>query len=128
MTRDEFAAWLDRYIEAWRSSDSVAIGDLFSEDAVYSYQGGSDRIDGREAIVASWLQDPDPPGSFEARYEPLAIDGDIHVARGTSRYFDPDGSLRDEYTNLFVCEFDADSRCRSFTEWYIRTGPPRAAA
>ena len=75
-------------------------------------------VDGREAIVAVWLEDPDdPPGTFEARYEPLAIDGDVHVARGTSRYFNPDGSLRDEYSNIFVCGFDADGRCRSFTEW-----------
>ena len=83
MTRDEFAGWLDRYIEAWRSGDRAAIGDLFSADANYSYQGGADRIAGREAIVASWLKEPDPPGTFEARYEPLAIDGPIHA---TLRY------------------------------------------
>ena len=28
-------AWLNRYIEAWKSYDPQAIGDLFSEDAVY---------------------------------------------------------------------------------------------
>ena len=42
MTRDEFAGWLDRYIAAWKSYDPDAIGDLFSEDAFYSYRGGWD--------------------------------------------------------------------------------------
>ena len=29
--------WLDRYIDAWRTYDEQAIGDLFSEDATYRY-------------------------------------------------------------------------------------------
>jgi hypothetical protein len=127
MTRDEFASWLGRYIEAWRSNDPVAIGDLFSEDAVYSYHGGSDRTEGRDAIVAGWLEEPDPPGSWEAHYEPLAIEGGTFVAKGESRYFDPDGSVRDDYSNVFVCTFDADGRCRSFAEWFVRTGPGKAS-
>jgi hypothetical protein len=127
MTRDEFASWLGRYIEAWRSGDPAAIGDLFSEDAAYSFHGGSDSTKGRAAIVEAWLRDPDAPGSWEARYAPLAIDGEIHVARGESRYFHPDGSVRDAYSNIFVCTFDADGRCRSFAEWFVRTGPTKAS-
>ena len=48
------------------------------------------------------------------------------MARGETSYFEPDGTLRDAYSNIFVCEFDADGRCRSFTEWFVRTGPPKA--
>jgi hypothetical protein len=127
MTRDDFARWLERYISAWRSGDPVAIGDLFTDDAVYSYRGGSDRTEGRDAIVASWLEEPDAPGSWEARYEPLAIEGAVHVASGETRYRDPDGSVRDDYSNIFVCEFDAEGRCRSFSEWFVRTGPHKPA-
>ena len=29
------AAWLNRYIDAWRSYDPQAIGDLFTEGATY---------------------------------------------------------------------------------------------
>ena len=32
MTRDDVQRWLDRYVEAWRSYDPDAIGDLFAED------------------------------------------------------------------------------------------------
>ena len=128
MTREAFAAWLDRYVEAWRSGDPAAIGDLFSEDADYSFRGGSDHTRGRAAIVDSWLKDPDAPGSWEASYAPLAIDGETHVAIGMSRYFEHDGNVRDDYSNVFVCAFDTDGRCRSFTEWYVRTGPAKAEA
>jgi hypothetical protein len=120
MTRDKFAGWLTRYIEAWRSYDPDAIGDLFSEDATYSYRGGWDNVQGREAIVADWVREQDDAGTYDATYEPLAIDGDVHVARGTTTYRHPDGSVRDEYSNVFVCTFDAEGRCSSFTEWFVK--------
>ena len=123
MTRGEFAVWLDRYVAAWKSYDPDAIGDLFTEDASYSYRGGWANVEGREAIVADWLRDRDEEGTFDASYEPLAVDGDVHVARGTSTYRNADGSLRDEYSNIFVCAFDADGRCSSFTEWFVKTRP-----
>ncbi len=30
LTRDQFASWLGRYVEAWRSRDADVIGELFS--------------------------------------------------------------------------------------------------
>ena len=125
MTRDDFAAWLEAYVAAWRSNDAADIGRLFSEDVTYSYRAGTEVVQGRDAVVASWLEDPDDPASWEAHYEPLAIDDDVHVAVGWSRYLQPDGSLRDEYSNVFVCRFDAAGRCSAFTEWWMRLGPPR---
>ncbi len=55
MDRDGFAAWLDRYVSAWRTYDPVAIGDLFSVDATYRYHPEDEPIMGRAAIVADWL-------------------------------------------------------------------------
>jgi ketosteroid isomerase-like protein len=37
VTRDDVQQWLDRYVEAWRSYDADAIGELFAEDATYKY-------------------------------------------------------------------------------------------
>jgi hypothetical protein len=124
MTRDDFAAWLDAYVAAWRSNDASDIGRLFSEDVAYSYRAGSDVVTGREAVVADWLKDPDEPSEWEAHYEPLAIDGDVHVAQGFSRYLLPDGSLKEEFSNIFVCRFDEAGRCREFTEWWMRLAAP----
>lgn len=117
---DDFAAWLERYVTAWRSRDPQAIGDLFSSDARYSFRAGTEVVSGREAIVEAWLVD-DTGAAWEARYEPLAIDGEVHVSRGRTRYFSAGGSLWHEYSNIFVCRFDSQGRCSEFTEWWMRT-------
>ena len=100
LSHPAFQAWLDRYVAAWRSYDPAAIGDLFSEDATYRYHPEDEPVRGRGAIVASWLEDRDEPGTYDAHYEPLAIDGEEHVARGWSRYYTSGGDLRDEYWNI----------------------------
>ena len=115
-----FQDWLDRYVAAWKSYDREAIGDLWSEDAQYRYHPEDEPVSGRDAIVASWLDERDDPGTYDAHYEPLAIDGENHVASGWSRYFGADGQLVDEYWNVYLCRFDEAGRCREFTEWWIR--------
>jgi ketosteroid isomerase-like protein len=121
MDHAAFKTWLDRYIDAWRSLDSPAISDLFSEDATYRYHPWDDPVRGRAAIVADWTgEDRDAPGSWEADYRPLTVDGDLGVAVGESRYLTDDRSAVDKtYHNVFVCRFDADGRCADFTEYFM---------
>ena len=82
---------------------------------------------GRAAMVTSWLDDPDEPGSWQADYDVLAIDGDVFVAHGRTRYLTDDRREVDrEFANIFVCRFDAEGRCREFTEYYMRRRPEAA--
>lgn len=128
---DERAAqdWLDRYVAAWKSYDPEAIGSLFSDDVTYRYHPYDEPIVGREAVVASWLGQADSddastrdePGTYEAAYTPIAVDGDVVVATGTSSYRDrPSGPVMRVYDNSFVMRFDDAGRCRDFVEYYIR--------
>jgi ketosteroid isomerase-like protein len=119
MERAEVARWLTDYVEAWRTYDRERIGALFAEQAVYRYHPYDEPIVGRDAIVESWFDEPDEPGSYDAAYEAVAIDGDVAVATGSSTYTGPDGSIRAVYDNCFVMRFEADGLCREFTEWYI---------
>jgi hypothetical protein len=124
MDRAGFAAWLDRYVDAWRLNDPVAIGDLFSADVRYAYAPFDEAVVGRAAVVASWLAEPDAPGSWNADYEVLAIDGDSFVAHGRTRYLTDDRrEVEREFANVFVCRFDDEGRCREFTEYYNRRRP-----
>ena len=124
MEHRAFQSWLDRYIDAWRLLDPLAIGDLFSPDVRYAFDPFSEAVVGRAAVVAAWLAEPDAPGSWEADYEVLAIDGDACVAHGRTRYLTDDRTAIDrEFANVFVCRFDDDGRCREFTEWYMRKRP-----
>jgi ketosteroid isomerase-like protein len=123
-----FQRWLDDYIEAWTTYDDEAIGELFSEDASYRYHPwdtGDEVVDGRAAIVASWLGDRDEPGSWVAEYRSWAIDGDRAVAAGVSRYLAADGAtIEREYHNVFLCRFDDNGRCAEFTEFFMRRENP----
>jgi hypothetical protein len=126
---DSAQAWLDSYVAAWLSYDEDAIRALFAEDVAYRYHPYDERIVGREAVVASWLGESDSagastrdaPGTYSARYAPVAVDDDVVVATGTSSYREqPDGPIVRIYHNCFVMRFDDDGRCREFTEHYIR--------
>jgi SnoaL-like protein len=127
--RAQAQTWLDRYVAAWLSYDAKDIATLFSEDVAYRYHPSDEPITGREAIVASWLGEGnvngassrDAPGTYAGQYEPVAIDGDVIVATGTSSYRErPDGPIVRVYDNCFVMRFDADGNCREFTEYYLR--------
>jgi ketosteroid isomerase-like protein len=127
MTHDDVQRWLNRYVEAWRSYDAASIGDLFSEDAEYRYHPWDEPIRGREEIVKGWLapdgnvSSRDEPGTWTARYEPYAVDGDRAVVIGESAYFsEPSQSteLR-RYWNNWLIRFDAQGRCREFVEYYM---------
>ena len=129
MDRAQAQTWLDRYVAAWLSYDAEDIAALFSADVAYRYHPSDEPITGREAVVASWLGEGssngastrDAPGTYAAQYEPVAVDGDVVVATGTSRYRErPDGPVVRVYDNCFVMRFDADGKCREFTEYYLR--------
>ncbi len=125
--------WLDRYVAAWVSYEPDEIADLFSQDVVYRYHPSDEPTVGREAVVASWLggsgadgaSTRDAPGTYDAAYAPVAVDGDTVVATGTSRYRDvPDGPVVRTYDNCFVMRFDGEGRCREFTQYYVRRPAP----
>ena len=113
--------WLDNYVEAWRTYDELKINALFSEDARYFYSPYGDPVIGRSAIVANWLENRDAPGTYQAQYRPLVVEGNTAVANGRSTYYEPDGKtyLR-EYDNIFLLRFDDSGRCTEFTEWFMQ--------
>ncbi len=122
MNRETLQVWLDKYVEAWRTYDPAQIGDLFSEDALYLYSPFDEQnpLRGREAIVADWLKTPDAAGSWEAHYTPVAVEGNVGVAQGRTRYFTPDGTVKREFDNIFVLHFNEEGRCARFTEWFMQ--------
>lgn len=125
MDRTTVQDWLDRYVAAWRSNDAGQIAELFSEDAVYSYRpwdSDEHATRGRDAIVASWLEEPDEPGTWDAHYEPYAVDGDRAVALGWSRYAATGDAPERTFHNAYVLRFDPEGRCAEFHEFYMEEG------
>ncbi|MCI0712112.1 MAG: nuclear transport factor 2 family protein [Chloroflexi bacterium] len=116
------AEWLKAYVDAWTTYDPEAIGRLFSDDAIYSiHPFDEEPVRGREAIVADWLEYPDAPGTYAAHYEPIAVDGNIAVTNGRTRYFEADGkTLERIFDNIFVLRFNDEGQCVEFREWYMK--------
>jgi hypothetical protein len=122
-------AWLDAYVAAWKSYDREQIGALFSDDVKYRFHPYDVPVEGREAVVESWLGEGehegapgrDEDGTYDATYRPIAVDGDVAVVIGSSTYTrGPAGPIGEVYDNCFVIRFDGDGRCREFTEWFMK--------
>ncbi len=123
------AAWLAAYVEAWKSYDREAIGALFTDDVTYRYHPYDEPVVGRQAVVESWLgegghegaSERDAEGTYDASYRPVAVDGDVAVATGTSTYLkEPGGPVDRIYDNCIVMRFDGDGRCQEYAEWYMK--------
>jgi ketosteroid isomerase-like protein len=84
--------WLKAYVDAWTSYDTSEIAELFADDVRYSYHPYDEPIEGREAVVASWLGEGDfagastrdEPGTYTVGYRTIAVDGEHAVAIGTT--------------------------------------------
>jgi SnoaL-like protein len=113
-TRERVQAWCDAYVEAWRSYEPSAIDDLFTAAATYAYHPYDEPLRGSEAIVSSWVGDRDEPGSWEASYSPLLIEGDRAIVIGETAY-----TNGRRFSNLWVITFDGDGRCSDFVEWFM---------
>jgi hypothetical protein len=126
MNRSDLQTWLDRYVEAWRANERAPIEALFTEDVVYRWRPYESHpaAHGIEAVIDAWLgEDQDDPRSWEARYEPYAVDGDRAVATGTSHYFATGDQPERTYHNVFLMRFAPDGRCSEFTELYMQEAP-----
>jgi hypothetical protein len=121
INNESVSLWLSNYVEAWKTYDPETIRNLFSEDAHYYYSPYSEPVEGREAIVASWLENRDKTGTYTGDYRMIASNGNLAVANGHSVYFGEDGKTPvREYDNIFVMEFDDTGRCSLFKEWYMK--------
>jgi len=129
MDREAAQTWLDAYVSAWQSYDRAEIAALFADDVVYRYHPGDDPTVGVDAVVASWLGEGDPdatsnrdaPDTYDATYVPVAIDGPVVVATGTTTYRErPDGPVTRVFDNCFVMRFDDQGLCADFAEYYVR--------
>ena len=131
MDRSAAQAWLDAYVEAWKTYDRSQVEALFADDATYRYHpfdSGDDVLRGRDEVVNGWLEPEgnassrDEQGTYDARYEVYAIDGDKVVAVGTSTYYPSTSRAKPDrvYHNVFLIEFDGAGRCRDFTEYFMK--------
>ena len=113
ITRSHAQSWAERYFLAWRTNDRATVESLFSEDAVYFYGPFRPPARGREAIVARWLENPQPGVTSE--FEVVAVEDRvavIHWRVGFPR------DARTELDGVLIIRFDESGVCCEHREWY----------
>ncbi len=108
-------AFVDGYERAWRSNDPDDIRAIFTPDAEYRTEPWAEPWRGHDGIVAGWLEAKDAPDSYTFDGDVAAVDGDIAILEGVTRY--TGGKV---YRNLWVVRLADDGRARSFTEWFMK--------
>jgi ketosteroid isomerase-like protein len=115
VTRTDAEQWVAGYVAAWRAPGTDGLGALFAEGAQYLHSPYAEPIVGLVAIGQMWEEEregPDEVFTFESRV--LVMEGDTAVVRALVRYGSP---VRQEYTDLWVVQFEQDGRCIFFEEW-----------
>jgi uncharacterized protein (TIGR02246 family) len=117
MDQETLERWVEGYRRAWESNDPAEIGALFTDDATYLTEPYAKPIEGREAIVADWVERKDEPGDTEFRVDDITVCDDVGFVQGWTKYFT---SPEREYSNLWVVRLTDDGRCSEFTEWWMK--------
>lgn len=109
--------WMESYLKAWSSNDPADIAALFTENARYYTAPFREPWTGPDAIAEGWVDRKDDPGTWDFRWELLALAGDLAFVQGWTIYHPPN-ALR--YSNLWVIRLDGQGRCSEFTEWWMQ--------
>lgn len=122
ITREDVAAWVDRYESAWRSPGTEALREVFAEGATYQQGPYHQQLVGLHTIAAMWDRERHGHDElFRLQAETVAVEGDTAVVRAEVHYGDP--PLR-EYRDLWIIRFDETGRCVVFEEWPFWPGQP----
>jgi hypothetical protein len=126
MDRAGLARWIDSYERAWRTAGTDHLDVLFTEQATYRAAPFEDPVVGLAAIAGFWEAEREGPNEhFTLRWEPVAIEGNVAVARAEVVYGDPAVRV---YRDLWIVTLEGDGRCSAFEEWPFFPGQPLSAA
>ena len=83
------------------------------------------RIEFQPGILSKFNKKTNKVEPFTMSWEPVAVEGDVGVARVEVAYDGPPALV---YRDLWIVILDADGCCRSFEEWPFFPGQPLSAA
>ena len=117
-------SWLAAYRHAWETDDPDNVAALFTEDATYSPWPFGKSWEGRDTIVAKWIERGDSKNPWRFDSEVLAVEGDTGVIKGLTTYPAHDDEPEEAYSNIWLVQLAPDGRARSFAEWWVQRPKP----
>lgn len=117
--------WIAAYERAWRTEGTEMLAALFTATASYRPAPFEPEVRGLQELAEFWEAEREGPDeAFSLSWEPVALEGDVAVARAEVRYGGPRPT---RYRDLWIMRFDADGRCSEFEEWPFFPGQPLSA-
>jgi hypothetical protein len=113
----ELDAWLVAYKFAWENRDAVTLIELFSEDAHYFATPFADAVRGSDGIAEYWKKQTTDQRDIDFRYNCVAINGFVCVARWYARFALASTATRVESRGIFVLDFNRYGECSVLREW-----------
>ena len=112
---NDLARWIEGYERAWRTPGTRSLEGLFASDARYLPAPFDPPLHGLAAISTFWEAERESADEvFALSWEPVALEGDVGVARVEVRYGEPPTRV---YRDLWIVTLARDGRCTSFEEW-----------
>lgn len=121
----EAEEWLKAYGLAWEKGDSVGIGALFAEDAIYREAPFDPPMTGRAAIQQYWQEGAgDGQESVTFGFEVWAVSGHACIAHWTASFVRKPSGHSVLLDGVFKLEFrrgaEGAIECTALSEWWQR--------
>lgn len=115
VSHSEIQAWIDGYVNAWRSPDTSKLDKLFTDDINYRVSPWRNPLNGLRELKSFWETARSGPNEvFDLQSEIVAIEDKTAVARVEVEYANDTPS---HWRDLWIIIFDSNGLCSSFEEW-----------
>lgn len=114
-------SWIEAYGRAWRDRDDDAVGELFTNGAVYRSHPFREPLRGREAIRDYWRQATGPLTSIVVTFGRPIADG----CRAAVEWWAVlgDGQAATTLPGALILRFDEHGQCEELREyWHVQEG------
>jgi hypothetical protein len=113
--------WIERYGDAWRTKDDMAVAGLFSEDASYQSHPLRPPHVGRAAIAAYWRAATETQQDLDLRFGRPVSEGNRVAVEWWASGEEADGDFT--LPGCLILTFDDAGLCRDLREyWNIGDG------
>lgn len=118
ITREAFAAWMNKYAQAWEARDAKAAADLYAENGTYQVTPFVEPMRGRAAILEYWTHVAQTQENIQFGYEILAVTPEHGIARWWASLVIVPQLLRTRLDGIFIIALDDGGKCTRLREWW----------
>lgn len=121
ITREAFAAWMEKYGRAWEARDANAAADLYTENGTYQVTPFVEPMQGKVAIFEYWTHVVQTQENIQFGYEILAVTSEHGIARWWASFVIIPQQLETKLEGIFVLAFDDQGKCTHLREWWHKS-------